>query len=348
MSGERTGHRLFIERMIIALALIGLALLLWNLRGLFMLVCGALLVAVILNVIATPLEQRLRLPPRLALIGAVLTLALLLGGATWIFGAEVARQATALKDALPGAWQATEARLDAWSLGDALRDWTNELWSGGGTVSNIGTIAVSVGNAAAALALMLVAGAYFAARPNLYRTGIIKLVPAEGRPLAGDAIDDTIRALKLWLLGRVVSMVVVGVLTWIGLTLIGIPSALTLALLAALLEFVPYIGPIASAVPAVLLAFAQGPEAALWTALLFFAVQQFEGYVLEPMVQQRAVDLPPALLLFALVAGGMIFGLIGILFAEPLTVMLFVLVKRLYVREALHTPTPLPGEDTES
>ena len=139
-------------------------------------------------------------------------------------------------------------------------------------------------------------------------------------------------------------MVAVGFLTWLGLALIGVPSALTLALLAGLLEFVPYVGPIVSAVPAVLLAFAASPEMAFWTALLFFGVQQFEGYVLEPLVQQHAVDLPPALLLFALVAGGLVFGLIGVLFAEPLTVMLFVMVKRLYVREALQTPTPIPGE----
>jgi len=129
------------------------------------------------------------------------------------------------------------------------------------------------------------------------------------------------------------------------LTVIGVPSALTLALLAALLEFVPFIGPILSAIPAVLLAFVQGPEMALWTLLLFFIVQQIEGNLLEPMVQQRAVDLPPVLLLFALAAGGLLFGTVGIILASPLTVVLYVMVKRLYVQEALHTPTPLPGEE---
>ena len=100
-----------------------------------------------------------------------------------------------------------------------------------------------------------------------------------------------------------------------------------------------------SAVPAVLLAFAAGPDEALWTVLLFLIVQQIEGNVLEPLVQQRAVDLPPALLLFALVAGGLLFGPAGIILAAPLTVVLYVLVKRLYIQEALHTRTPLPGAD---
>lgn len=340
MSDERAGHRVFIERLVIVIALVGFALLLWSLRELFMLVFGALLVAVILNFIAAPLHGRLRLPRRVALLASVLILAALFTSAAWIFGAEVLRQAESLRESLPGAWTALEARLDAWALGDALRDLANNVWSS----ASLGAVAVSVGNAIGATFLMLVAGIYLAARPDLYRTGIIKLVPPGGRPLATDAIDDTGRALRLWLLGRIVSMVAVGFLTWLGLALIGVPSALTLALLAGLLEFVPYVGPIVSAVPAVLLAFAASPEMAFWTALLFFGVQQFEGYVLEPLVQQHAVDLPPALLLFALVAGGLVFGLIGVLFAEPLTVMLFVMVKRLYVREALQTPTPIPGE----
>jgi predicted PurR-regulated permease PerM len=142
-----------------------------------------------------------------------------------------------------------------------------------------------------------------------------------------------------------VSMTVVGLLTWIGLTIIGVPSALTLALVAAILEFVPFIGPIVAAVPALLLAFAQSPETAIWVAILFFGIQQFEGNILEPLVQQRAVSIPPAVLLFAIVAGGLLFGIIGILFAGPLTVVSYVLVKRLYVREALHTKTPIPGEE---
>jgi len=273
LSSDSGGHRVFIERLVIAVAIVAFALLLWSLRGLFMLVFGALLVAVILNVIASPLHERLRLPQRVALLASVLILAGLFGASAWIFGAEVAQQSDAIRNALPAAWETFEARLDAWALGDSLREWTQSLWSG----ANIGTLAAMVSNAFGAALLMLVAGVYLAARPNLYRTGIIKLVPPGGRPLAADAIDDTARALRLWLLARIVSMVAVGFLTWLGLTIIGVPSALTLALLAGLLEFVPYVGPIASAVPAVLLAFAQSPDMALLTALLFFLIQQFEG-----------------------------------------------------------------------
>lgn len=345
MSGEPISHRIFIERLVIAVIVIGIALLLWNLRGLFLLVFGAVLVSVILNIVARPIRERLGVPDWLALLAAVLIVAGVFVAAFWSFGAQVTRQANALQQMIPAAWQALEARLDAWGLGEALREWMGSIRAGGGVVANLGNIAVTVGNGIADTLLVIVGGIYLAAQPELYRVGMLKLVPARGRALAAQALDASGRALRLWLLGRIVSMSVVGLLTWLGLTIIGVPSALALGLLAALLEFIPFIGPILSAVPAVLLAFAESPETAIWTALLFLVIQQFEGNVLEPLVQQRAVDLPPVLLLFALVAGGLVFGVAGVVLAAPLTVVLYVMVKRLYVQEALHTETPLPGED---
>ena len=342
MSDEPISHRLFIERLVIAVIVIGVALLLWNLRGLLLLVFGAVLVAVILNLIAAPVHARLRFPPGLALAAAVLVVAAALGTAFWMFGAEVTQQAATIRRLIPAAWAALEARFDTWGLGEAVRQWTANLQVGGGVVANIGNIAVSIGNGLADTLLVIVGGIYLAAQPKLYRIGLLKLVPRRGRTLAAEALDASSRALHRWLLGRMVSMAVVGILTWLGLTIIGVPSALTLGLLAALLEFVPFIGPIVAAVPALLLGFAAGPEKAIWVALLFLAIQQFEGNVLEPLVQQRAVDLPPALLLFALVAGGLLFGIAGILLAAPLTVVLYVLVKKLYVREALDTPNSAP------
>ena len=347
MNGEPISHRVFIERLVIAIIVIGIALLLWNLRGLFLLVFGAVLVAVILNLVAQPIRDRLRLPDGFALFAAVLIVVGIIGIAFWTFGAQVSRQAGALGEMIPQAWTALQARLDLWGLGDAVREWSTGIGAGGGVVANLGNIAVSVGNGLADTLLVIVGGIYLAAQPELYRVGMIKLVPERGRALAAQALEASARGLRLWLLGRMVSMTVVGLLSWVGLVIIGVPSALALGLLAGLLEFVPFIGPVISAVPAILLAFAESPEKAIWTALLFLAIQQFEGNILEPLVQQRAVDLPPALLLFALVAGGLIFGIVGVILAAPLTVVVYIMVKRLYVQEALNTQTPLPGESEE-
>ncbi|HWH18735.1 MAG TPA: AI-2E family transporter [Allosphingosinicella sp.] len=338
-------HRLFVERLVITLLVVGVALLFWQLRGLLILVFGAILLSVILTVVARPFVRWLRIPDWAALLIAVALLLALFGTAFWMFGWQIVQQADSLQEKIPAAWSALEKRLHAWGIGDSVRQWTQQIRSGGGVMANMGGIATSVGSAIADTLLVIVGGIYLAARPGLYRSGVIKLIPEKGRPLAAQALDDSGRALRLWLLGRLVSMVGVGLLTGLGLWLIGVPAALTLGLLAGLLEFVPFIGPIAASIPAILLALAQSPETALWTALLFLIIQQIEGNILEPLVQQRAVDLPPALLLFALVAGGLVFGIVGIIFAAPLTVVIYVLVKRLYVREALDTPTPIPGEE---
>jgi predicted PurR-regulated permease PerM len=152
------------------------------------------------------------------------------------------------------------------------------------------------------------------------------------------------RAASRWLLGQLLAMMFVFVLTGLGLRAIGVRAALALALLAGLAEFVPIIGPVVSAIPALLIALAEGWQTALWTLLLYLAIQQVESNLITPLVQHRVVSLPPAVALFALVAFGLLFGSLGVLFATPLAVVIFVGVKKLWVRETLGEPTELPGE----
>jgi len=117
--------------------------------------------------------------------------------------------------------------------------------------------------------------------------------------------------------------------------LLGAPFAVALALLAGLMEFVPYIGPFIAAVPAILVGFAEGPELALKIGLLFLAIQMIESYVLAPLIQHRAVHLPPATILFAQVLMGAIVGALGVAVATPLAAAVMVAVSMLYVEDAL-------------
>lgn len=349
MEPATLSHRRFAERIIIALAILGLALLLWQLRSLIILVFGAVLFAVILRIIANPLKRRLGLPDWAALLAAVLFVFGLFAAAFALFGAEVYRQAQSLQQTLPQAWEVLQARLESWGLAGPLTQWLESLRSGpdGGVLSSVSGILMSVGGAITDTVLVIVGGIFLAIDPPLYRRGLAKLVPEPARSRLHEAFEDCWRALRLWLLARLLTMVAVGVITGIGLWLIGVPAALTLGLLAGFLDFIPFVGPVLAAIPAVLLALALDPASALWVVGLYLLVQQIEGNVISPILQKRAVELPPALLLFALVASGLMFGVVGILFAEPLTVVLYVLVKRLYVRDALHTPTPLPGEKAD-
>ena len=130
-------------------------------------------------------------------------------------------------------------------------------------------------------------------------------------------------------------MAVVGLITTIGLWLLGIPLASTLGLITGLFEFAPFIGPILAAVPAVLIAFTQSPMDALYVIILYIAIQQIEGYLITPYVQKRAVDLPPALTIFAQLLMGVLFGLFGLLLATPLVAASMVIVRMAYIEDVL-------------
>jgi predicted PurR-regulated permease PerM len=137
-------------------------------------------------------------------------------------------------------------------------------------------------------------------------------------------------------------MVTIGVMVGLGLWLLGVPFAFALALIAGLLEFIPYVGPILSAVPALLVALAETPELALYVLMLYIGVQSIEGYVLQPLIQERAVYLPPAVLLLAQLVLGILVGALGVMLATPMTAAVFVMIRMLYVQDVLGEPAAEP------
>lgn len=337
------GDARFLRRVLLVILLLGLALLLWQLRFVLVLAFGATLLAVIFRSGVRPLHRKLHIPEGLALALTVLIVFGTLAGLAMLFGAEISRQADAIAAALPAAVEqlralAASAGLDGW-----LEERIKGLSSGFG--DGLGGFLMSVGDGLAQLVILLVGAVFLAARPRLYRTGVVKLMPPSVRSKTGSALDDCETALRLWFKGRLMAMVLVGTLTGFGLWLIGVPSFLALGLLAAVLEFIPFFGPLLAAVPGILLALLVSPTHALLATGLYLAIQQAEGNLITPIIQHHAVELPPALLLFSLLAFGLLFGLLGVVLAEPLTVAFFVLVKKLYVRGALDTDTPIPGED---
>lgn len=333
----------FVRRVLIVIALIALALLAWTLRNVLLMVFGAVVVATLFRALAGQYE-RLRLPYGLALTLAVLTVVAILAIAAVLFGRQLSEQTTALTEAIPQAWDSLRSRLEGFGLGGQL-DQLGAAGRAGGFASSAGQFAMSLGGGVADALLIAVGGIFIAASPHFYRVGMVKLVPDNKRSLVGSALGDSGTALQLWLKAQLLTMAGVGVATGLGLWLIGMPSALVLGLLAALLEFIPFLGPILAAVPAVLIALAIEPTMALWVVGVYLVVQQIEGNLLTPLLQQWAVDLPGAVLLFSLLACGTLFGPLGVIFAAPLTVVVYVLIKRLYVKETLNTATPIPGED---
>jgi len=151
----------------------------------------------------------------------------------------------------------------------------------------------------------------------------------------GDALDACADALAGWLKGQAISMLFVGLATWIALAALGIPAPLVLGIIAGILDFVPFFGPVVSGALAILLAFTQGPRAALYVAVLVLLIQQTEAHVMVPLLQRWAVKLPPVLSLVAVVVFAGLFGVPGVLLATPLMVVAMVLVRKLYVEDLL-------------
>jgi predicted PurR-regulated permease PerM len=341
-------HAGFVRRALIMIGLAALALLLWELRTVLVLLFGAVVVATIIRSIAEPLSKHLRLPDGIAVLTGVLVIVGVIAGVGWLLGRQIAAQTDALAQTLPRALDQVDAWLGSYGLSHPFETWFAQLHQSGGTlVSRFGSWLSTASTAIANFLIVFFGGVFLASQPRFYRTGAIKLIPEARRAVLSQAMDESERALRLWLKGELVAMVVIGVMTGAGLWLLGVQSWLVLGILAGFFEFIPFAGPILAAIPAILIALVQSPQLAVWTTLMYVFVQHAEAYLIQPVIQQYAVDVPAVVLLFSLLAFAAVFGAIGILFAAPLAVVTYVLVKRLYVIEALDTPTPIPGEEKD-
>ena len=183
------------------------------------------------------------------------------------------------------------------------------------------------------LLVVVFAGLFLTVNPSIYLKGLLAMVPERGRGRLGDTLVEAGETLRRWIGGMSISMVVIFVLITSGLWMLGVPAFLALGVIAGLLVFIPFVGPILSAVPAIALGFTVSPLMGLWVTLLYAGVQILESNALTPLIMKRAVSLPPALILLFQMAMSVLFGFIGLLVAVPLLAALKVLVQRLYVEQ---------------
>jgi predicted PurR-regulated permease PerM len=342
---QAVDEALFVRRALIVIALAALALLAWQLRYVLALLFGAVMIATIFRAISDVLEKHLHFPERLAVLSAVLLIVGVIAAVVWSIGSQISAQYQQLANTLPRAAQMIDARLGTLGVGHPASATIRSAQSGGLIGSNFKSFISSVTLSIASFLIVFFGGIFLAAQPRLYGIGLVKLIPPARRKLVAEAMKESDRALRLWLKGQLWAMIAIFTLTFAGLWFLGVPSALVLALISGVLEFIPYAGAITSSVPAIMVALVQGPELALWVVGLYVVVHHVEAYLIQPVIQQFAVEIPAVVTLFALLAFGLLFGFLGILLAAPLAVVSYVLVKRLYVIEALDTPTPIPGED---
>ena len=266
----------------------------------------------------------------------VLASAAALAGAYVAFAPSVANQLDSLARELPSAIERLRESIESREWAEDLLDRVapaSLLPEGGG-----GTAATAVSTTFGALGNMVIIffiGLYVAVDPGRYRRGLLSLLAPSVRPAGRIVLARAVNTLRHWLAAQLMAMTVVGVLTGFGLWLVGVPLAPVLGLIAALLAFIPNIGPIIAATPGVLLAFSQGTTTVLLVIGVYVGVQTLESYLITPLIQQEQVSLPPALVISAQLLMGVLFGLIGLALATPLAALTMALVEEVYVRRFL-------------
>jgi predicted PurR-regulated permease PerM len=190
----------------------------------------------------------------------------------------------------------------------------------------------------AGLVLILVLSIYIGADPDTYHDGFMVLFPRPWRKRAGEVLSAISVALRKWLVTQLIAMVVIGVVSTVVLLILGVNAAVPLGVIAGLLEFVPTVGPIMSALPAIAMGFVDSPEKALAVLIAYIAIQQMENYLLIPFLMREGVNLPPALTIIAQALMALIFGFLGLLCAVPVLAATMVAVKMLYVQDIVGEP----------
>lgn len=321
----------YLRPIAVGVAIVAIVYALFQLADVLILVFGAVVIASILLAIAALVQRVHRMPEGLAYALALLLFVGVVAAAGWLAGARVGQEIGQLVARLPQAIDAAHRWIASIPLGNLLLDALRTTTSGGIQLGRFASLTHVTFGALSGLFVIVLGGIYLAANPALYRTGLLRLVPPRSR----DEVDRALRAagdkLRQWLVGQIVLMTVVGVLAGVGLQLLGVPGAVGLGFLATLLEFVPVFGPVLFGAIAILIAFPQGPDEALYVLLLTLAIQQFENHLLVPLVNRWATSLPPALAVTSVVAFGLLFGAPGIIFAVPLTIVIVSLVDSLYV-----------------
>lgn len=347
LSGNvRTAHLTtgeFVKRTVIFIAIALVPVLVWFLFDVILISLGAVLIAVLVWLVAEPFLRWGRCPQWLALLISGAIIIGVLGGAAYLFGTRMEGELQDVFSRAGGAVGSLEARMKGSQIGKLILSHVQGAGdiSVPSIVSKVFTVSTSFLEAAV---ITIIAGFYLAAQPALYRAGLSKMFPPEWRDAVDETLDDIGSALRLWLLGDLIEMALVGLASTLAVWLIGLPSPVALGVIAGLAEFIPYLGPVIAAIPALLVAVTQGGQAVLWTGIAYLLIHQAEGNLIAPLIQRQMVFIPPAVMLFGIVTVLFAFGGVAVIFAAPIAVIIFVAVEKIYVRDSLGEKVSLPGE----
>ncbi len=313
----------------------GLLLIGYLLGEVLLLVFAAVLLAVGLDGLARGTARWLPVSRGWALVSVALGIAAIIVGSVGLTAASLVQQFWRVGESVVEFVERVQAWLmehGAMSMLEGVDEENGDLSGAAGEVA--GHVMTAVG-AFTALIILIVLTLFLAAKPALYRGGAVRLVPPAKRGMVEDTLSALAHALRWWFLGQLASMALLGVTVGLGLFVLGIDLWFALGILTALLTFIPFLGPLIATVPIVAVGFAEGTQTGLIVLIGYMVIQNVEGNVLVPMIQHKAVELAPALLIAVQVLLGLIFGIMGLVLAAPLTIVAMVAVQKLWVEQTL-------------
>ncbi len=342
----------FVLRVLTALALTALVFgslyLLSRVVQVLFFIFGGILFALFLRGLSQFVTQRTGLWPRVSLTLVVLFLVGILVVLGFFVGPQLVTQGQMLAQKLPESFDHVRNELTRYSLTQpvihALPSSQQLSAESRKILYGLPEIFSATSEAFALVLLSLFVGLYAAADPRFYLESLLHLLPPSGRDRARQVGNRLHRALGWWLVGRVITMTLMGVLTVLGLWILHMPVVLPLGVISGLFQFVPYLGAFAAAIPAVLIGFVESPMKALEVAGLYLIIHSIEGYFVTPIIQQRAVSIPPAALISVQLIMAALFGLTGVIFATPIAVTAIVLVQTLYLHDVLKDQVTVLGQ----
>jgi predicted PurR-regulated permease PerM len=318
-----------------------------QLGDVLLLLFAATLVASVLRGGAVWLHNLTGLATGWCLTIIVALIALLFTGLFWLEGPRIIDEAATVADTVrqevQHLWKTWQDNPSVQRLVPSLKDQASAIL--GRLTSMAPGVASSVIGVGGDMVVVLATGVFLAAAPETYLGGFLRLLPPRWRARGHEVMEELGNTLRLWFLGQFMDMLVVAVLTGAGLFFLGVPLALTLATIAGLFNFVPYIGALAGAVPALAVAVSQSPQNAIYVAILYAVVQALEGNVIAPLIQKRTVDLPPALTILSQTVLGALTGVMGLILATPLFAAAMTAVRMVYVESVLEKPARMPDDD---
>jgi predicted PurR-regulated permease PerM len=333
----------------------------WYFAATLFLIFAGMLLAVALNAMTEMLGRVVRLPHSLRLTIVCLALAGLLSGVVYLGGATIAQQATALSDTIKAQLVSAKSLLERHGIDTSYFGLSNPAATAGASptsatpgaaekhnLPSAGEIASSGGaivsqtlklllgalSAVGNFFIVLFLGLTFAAQPSVYRKGLLFMVPARHRKPATIIVDRIGETLERWLIAQILTMLAVFMVTWIGLAIIGIQSSFILGIQAGLLTFIPTVGALVGGLIVVLASLASGWVAAASAFVLFLGIHALESYILTPMLQRQALEIPPATLFAFQILLGVVFGIWGIALALPLIAIAKVMIDHFKADEA--------------